>query len=29
MKSTIFMNAQEVADKLGVSKAAAYKMIHR
>lgn len=28
MKGTIFMNAQEVAEKLGVSKAAAYKMIH-
>lgn len=28
MKGTIFMNAQEVAEELGVSKAAAYKMIH-
>lgn len=28
MTGTIFMNAQEVAETLGVSKAAAYKMIH-
>ena len=28
MKNTILMNAQEVAEKLGVSKASAYKMIH-
>lgn len=28
MKGTIFMNAQEVAEELGVSKAAAYKLIH-
>lgn len=28
MKNTILMNAQEVAEELGVSKASAYKMIH-
>lgn len=28
MKNTILMNAQEVAEALGVSKASAYKMIH-
>lgn len=28
MKNTILMNAQEVAEVLGVSKASAYKMIH-
>ena len=28
MKNTILMNAQEVAEGLGVSKASAYKMIH-
>ena len=28
MKKTILMNAQEVAEALGVSKASAYKMIH-
>ena len=28
MKNTILMNAQEVAETLGVSKASAYKMIH-
>ena len=27
MKNTILMNAQEVAEELGVSKASAYKMI--
>ena len=28
MKNTILMNAQEVAEALGVSKASAYKIIH-
>ena len=28
MKNTILMNAQEVAEALGVSKASEYKMIH-
>lgn len=28
LKNTILMNAQEVAEALGVSKASAYKMIH-
>ena len=28
MKNTILMNAQEVAEALGVSKASAYKMIY-
>ena len=28
MKNTILMNAQEVAEELGVSKSSAYKMIH-
>ena len=28
MKNTILMNAQEVAEDQGVSKASAYKMIH-
>lgn len=28
MKNTILMNAQVVAEALGVSKASAYKMIH-
>ena len=28
MKNTILINAQEVAEALGVSKASAYKMIH-
>ena len=28
MKNTILMNAQEVAEELGGSKASAYKMIH-
>ena len=28
MKNTILMNAQEVAEELGVSKASTYKMIH-
>lgn len=28
MKNTILMNAQEVAETLGVSKASSYKMIH-
>ena len=28
MKNNVFANAQEVAQELGISKAAAYKMIH-